>query len=137
MDTEALAWTPHGYKHFASTTRPWAEIIRMSVTKFSDTIDFSPGQVVYEFSLTEGKEWVGQLDDLDEDLLQVTFARQRAVRYWLVPGTYPKGQFQVRVIRDLAWDSPLFYAKVSTLGVLHAVVEATKHTAVEAALVAA
>lgn len=112
-------------------------IFRMSATKFSETIDFSPGQVAYEeFPLTEAKEWVGQLDDLNEDLLQVEFPDNVVLDIGWYPERDPKGQFQVRVIRDLAWDSPLFYAKVSTLGVLRSVVEAAKRTAVEAALVA-
>ena len=28
MDAEEVAWTSHGYKHFASTKLPWAETVR-------------------------------------------------------------------------------------------------------------
>jgi len=27
VDAEDIAWTPHGYKHFASTKLSWAEIV--------------------------------------------------------------------------------------------------------------
>ena len=109
----------------------------MTAIKFSETIDFSPGQVVYEeFHLTDSKEWAEQLDDLNEDLLQVEFPGNVILDIGWYPMGDPKGQFKVKVIRDFDWEQPIFYAKVSTLGVLRSVVEAAKRTAVEAALVA-
>ena len=32
MDTKDIVWTPHGYKHFASSKRSWAEIVRATTS---------------------------------------------------------------------------------------------------------
>jgi hypothetical protein len=109
----------------------------MTTTKFSDTIDFSPGLVVYEeFSLNEKAEWIDDVDNLNEDLLQVTFPGNIFLDIGWYPAQTARGQFQVRVIRDMDWDNPVFYAEVASLGVLRSVLEAARRTAVETALVA-
>ena len=108
----------------------------MIATKFSDTVDFSPGQVVYEeFPLNEKAEWIDDIDNLNEDLLQVTFPGDILLDIGWYPAQTLRGQFQVRVIHDADWDNPIFYAEVASLAVLRSVLEAARRTAVETALV--
>ena len=63
MDTEALAWTPHRYKHFASTTRPWAEIVRSTASgpaKYLPNLDVeSLERTVWNQGIptTNGRTW--------------------------------------------------------------------------------
>ena len=110
----------------------------MIATKFSNTIDFSPGRVVYEeFPLNEKAEWIDDVDNLNEDLLQVTFPGDIRLDIGWYPAQTAKGQFQVRVIRDADWDNPIFYAEVASLAVLRSVLEAARRTAIETALVTA
>jgi hypothetical protein len=110
----------------------------MIATKFSDTIDFSPGSVVYEeFPLNAKAEWIDDVDNLNEDLLQVTFPGDILLDIGWCPAQTTKGQFQVRVIRDADWNHPIFYAEVASLAVLRSVLEAARRTAIETTLVAA
>ena len=110
----------------------------MKLEKFSDSIDFSPGRVVYdEFIIDDGRAWVEQVDRLDEDLLQVAFPGDVVLDLGWYPAFSREGQFQVRVIRHFDWDAPIFYAEVTSIDILRSVLEAARQTAVEAALVAA
>jgi hypothetical protein len=110
----------------------------MTATKFSDTIDFSPGRVVYEeFPLNKKKEWIDEIDNLNEDLLQVTFPGDTVLDIGWYPAQSRKGRFQVRVSRDADWEHPIFYAEVVSLTVLRLVFEAARRTAIETIVVAA
>ncbi|MCB0111674.1 MAG: hypothetical protein KDE53_37380 [Caldilineaceae bacterium] len=110
----------------------------MTTKKFSDTIEFAPGQVVYEEFIVEGEEpWTTQIDNLNEDLLQVVFPGNLLLDVGWYPEFDRQGQFQVRLIRDEQWDTPIFYAEVAQLELLRLVLEAARQTAAGAALVAA
>ena len=42
MDAEDFIWTPHGCKHFASSTHPWVELVRSTTrgpAKYLPSID--------------------------------------------------------------------------------------------------
>jgi len=110
----------------------------MKSEKLSNIIDFSPGRVVYEeFTIDDGREWVEQIDRLEEDLLQVVFPGDVVLDLGWYPAFSRKGQFQVRVIRNFNWDAPIFYAEVTKMDVLRSVLEAARQTAIESALVVA
>lgn len=110
----------------------------MKSEKISDSMDFSPGRVVYEeFTIDDGRESVEQVDRLNEDLLQVEFPGDVVLDLGWYPAFRREGQFQVRVIRHFNWDAPIFYAEVKGMDVLLSVLEAARQTALEAALVAA
>ncbi len=103
--------------------------------KISDTIDFSPGHIVYEeLAVDNWQEWIAQEDNLNEDLLQVAFPGEVVLDVGWYPAFSRHGKFQVRVIRDAQWDTPIFYAEVAGPDVLRSVVDAARQTATEAAL---
>lgn len=110
----------------------------MKSEKLSDVINFAPGRVVYEeFTLDDEQDWVEQIDKLNEDLLQVEYPGAILLDLGWYPACSRQGQFQVRVIRNFSWETPIFYAEVTKMNVLRSVIEAARQTATEAALVAA
>jgi hypothetical protein len=110
----------------------------MKAEKLSDTMDFSPGRVIYEeFTLDNEQAWGEQIDSLNEDLLQVEYPGAILLDLGWYPACSRDGQFQVRVIRNFSWEAPIFYAEVTKINVLRSVIEAARQTAREAALVAA
>lgn len=109
----------------------------MKSAKLTDLIDFSPGRVVYEeFTLDDEQTWGEQIDKLNEDLLQVEYPGDILLDLGWYPACSQQGQFQVRVIRNFRWETPIFYAEVTKMKVLRSVIEAARQTATEAALVA-
>lgn len=73
-----------------------------------EDFDFSPGKVVYnDFLIDPHQPLSRQCEALKEDLLQVNFGEN----YILDVGWYPSfattGEFQIRVIKDGDWTSPV------------------------------
>lgn len=72
-------------------------------------IDWKSGHVVYwglDF-LDPFKPLVDQLDDLKEDLAQITYG-DRVLDIGWYPEFSAEGEFVVRVVRGTDWDNPLF-----------------------------
>lgn len=78
-------------------------------------LDLKNGIIVYDdFDINENMPASHQ--DLDEDLMQISFLDKK---YLIDLGWYStacrKGNFQIKVIKDLNWQQPLFLKKTESL----------------------
>ena len=90
-------------------------------------IDFLPkgGQVVFDdFHLDARQPLAHQLDELKEDMLQVTFAHDRLIDVGWRPCFDPDGCFHVVLIGALDWCNPLYAGTARTLADLQLQVQA-------------
>lgn len=82
----------------------------------SGHIDWESGHVVYwdlEF-LEPLKPLIDQLDDLKEDLAQITYG-DRVLDIGWYPAFSADGEFVVRVVHGTNWDDPLFQESCRTV----------------------
>lgn len=86
-----------------------------------DRLNFLEGTITYDnFSwINSSNIYLDHLEDLSEDLLQVTFFDER---YILDVGWYPEfnanGQFILQVIYNYNWEKPFYIEKTKDLQIL-------------------
>lgn len=100
----------------------------------SGQIDWESGHVVYwDLGFLEPlKPLLDQVDDLKEDLAQITYG-DRVLDVGWYPEFSDEGEFVIRVVRGTNWDDPLFQESCRTvddlLSCLKAAIKVAKDTA--------
>lgn len=78
-------------------------------------IDIGKGKIEYndlEFNLLE--PFNNQLDNLKEDLLQVSYPGGLILDIGWFPSFDENGEFQIRVIENNNWDEPRYYSEAKS-----------------------
>lgn len=83
----------------------------------SEDIDWKSGKVVYwdMETIDPAKPAAEQLDELKEDLAQISFADDRLLDIGWYPEFSADGSFRVTVIRDANWQEPLWEKRYRTV----------------------
>lgn len=86
------------------------------------SLDFIHGNITYdELSLLEESAIEDQVHNLKEDMLQVEYPDGFLLDVGWFPSFDAKGHFQIKVIKDYDWDSPILTLttqSIDTLGTL-------------------
>lgn len=73
-------------------------------------IDFGLGKIEYnDFDLNFSEPLKNQLDNLKEDLLQVSYPNGLLLDIGWFPSFDENGKFQIRAIENYDWETPIFY----------------------------
>ncbi|MDO9343634.1 hypothetical protein [Pseudomonas pergaminensis] len=86
------------------------------------SLDFIHGNITYdELSLLEESAIEDQVHNLKEDMLQVEYPDGFLLDVGWFPSFDAKGHFQIKVVKDYDWDSPILTLttqSIDTLGTL-------------------
>lgn len=91
----------------------------------ADCFDWGTGEVTYWAldGIESSEPLEKQLDELKEDLAQVRFGARTVLDVGWYPEFRSNGEFVVLVVRDGAWDTPIFNEAATDIASLCAVVK--------------
>lgn len=73
-------------------------------------VDFATGEITFNdlVFIDPTVPLVDQVDDLKEDMLQVSYPDESLIDVGWYPSFDPEGKFRVVVVRDFNWESPIY-----------------------------
>jgi hypothetical protein len=79
-------------------------------------INFSQGKIEFnDLDLNVSEPLINQLDNLKEDLLQVSYANGLLLDVGWYPSFDENGEFQIRVIENNNWDEPVYSSETNSI----------------------